>query len=167
MNSTIIRTGTILTAALLVIGASLTFSHVAPTPVAKVQADNNANSPIGPWFMLAQGAPFPTHVITFHSDGTMEIDNPEAGDLSTSDSIGIGPWAFDKHDHNTINGKFVEINADRTTGQYVSKLIVTYTLKIKGNTFTGPAEATYYNPDGSYKAGPLPATLSATRITLP
>ena len=51
----------------------------------------NPNSPVGVWFVNAVGAPFQPHMVTFHSDGTMEIDNPEAGDPHTSDSVGMGP----------------------------------------------------------------------------
>lgn len=125
------------------------------------------NAVTGVWFVNAVGAPFQPHVATFHADGSMEIDNPEAGDTHTSDSMGMGPWTEAYMTGGaTVVGKFVEVNADRTTGQYVSKLVVTYNLTVRGNTFTGPAEATYYNPDGTLQAGPYPATLNGTRITL-
>ncbi len=130
----------------------------------------NPNSVVGVWFVNAVGAPFQPHLATFHPDGTMIIDNPEAGDPHTSDSAGMGPWQIQQDqngDGNVINGKFEEINADRTTNAFVSTLIVTYTITVNGNTFTGPAQATYYNPDGTLQAGPFPATLNGTRITLP
>ena len=128
----------------------------------------NPNSVVGVWFVNAVGAPFQPHLATFHSDGTMLIDNPEAGDSHTSDSAGMGPWQIDQNGNgNVIDGKFEEINADRTTNEFVSTLIVTYTITVNGNTFTGPAEATYYNPDGTVQAGPYPATLNGTRIQLP
>ncbi len=126
------------------------------------------NSVVGVWFVNAVGAPFQPHLATFHPDGTMLIDNPEAGDSHTSDSAGMGPWRIDPNgDGNTIDGKFEEINADRTTNAFVSTLIVTYTITVTGDTFTGPAQATYYNPDGTLQAGPFPATLNGTRIQLP
>jgi hypothetical protein len=128
----------------------------------------DSNSVIGVWFVNAVGAPFQPHLATFHSDGTMMIDNPEAGDPHTSDSVGMGPWQIVQNgDGNTIHGKFEEINANRTTNAFVSTLIVTYTITVNGNTFTGPAQATYYNPDGTLQAGPFPATLNGTRIQLP
>jgi hypothetical protein len=128
----------------------------------------NSNSVVGVWFVNALGAPFQPHLITFHSDGTMLIDNPEAGDPNTSDSAGMGPWQIDQNgDGNVINGKFEEINADRTTNALVSTMIVTFTITVTGNTFTGPAQATYYNPDGTVQGGPYPATLNGTRLTLP
>src|SRR6266516_2919453 len=129
----------------------------------------NPNSPVGVWFVNAVGAPFQPHLATFHSDGTMLIDNPESGDPHTSDSAGMGPWQTQQDDkgNTVIVGKFEEINADRTTNQFVSTLIVTFTITVTGNTFTGPAEATYFNPDGTTQAGPFPATLNGTRIQLP
>jgi hypothetical protein len=43
---------------------------------------------------------------------------------------------------------------------------VTFTLTMRGaNVFTGPAEATYYTPDGmKQNVQPYPATLTGTRI---
>ena len=131
----------------------------------KARADDT-NSVVGVWFVNAVGAPFQPHMVTFHSDGTMEIDNPEAGDPHTSDSVGMGPWQLN-HSDGTVVGKFEEVNADRDTHQFVSTLIVTFTITVSGNTFTGPAEATYYNPDGTLQAGPFPATLNGTLLTLP
>jgi hypothetical protein len=128
------------------------------------------NSVVGVWFVNAVGAPFQPHLATFHADGTMLIDNPEAGDPHTSDSVGMGPWRVQQDDNGkneTVVGKFEEINADRTTHAFVSTLIVTYTITVHRNTFTGPAQATYYNPDGTIQAGPFPATLNGTRIQLP
>lgn len=133
----------------------------------KVRADlSDPNSPVGVWFVNAVGAPFQPHVVTFHSDGTMMIDNPEAGDSHTSDSVGMGPWELHQDTVTTVVGKFEEINADRTTHLFVSTLIVTYTITVTGNTFTGPAQANYYNPDGTLQMGPFPATLNGTRIQL-
>jgi len=136
---------------------------------ARAQAKDR-NSPVGVWFVDAVGATFQPHIATFHSDGTMLIDNPESGDSHTSDSAGMGPWKIQEEQGNngdTVVGKFEEINADRTTNQFVSTLIVTFTITVTGDTFTGPAQATYYNPDGTTQAGPFPATLNGTRIQLP
>src|SRR5438270_3204726 len=128
----------------------------------------NPNSVVGVWFVNAIGAPFQPQLATFHSDGTMLIDNPEAGDPHTSDSAGMGPWQKDQHGKgNVIDGKFEEINADRKTHAFVSTLIVTFTITVNGDTFTGPAQAIYYNPDGTIQAGPFPATLNGRRIQLP
>jgi hypothetical protein len=135
----------------------------------RARATDDPHSPVGVWFVNAVGASFQPHLATFHSDGTMLIDNPESGDLHTSDSAGMGPWQtqHDDQGHTVIVGKFEEINADRTTHQFVSTLIVTFTLTVTGDTFTGPAQTTYFNPDGTTQAGPFSATLNGTRIQLP
>jgi hypothetical protein len=121
---------------------------------------------VGAWLVDANGAPFVPHVMLFSSDGTFIIDNPEYGDTRTSDSLGVGAWMVDAHHPNTIDGQFEEINADRASGHYASRLVVTFTLMMQGaNAFTAPAGATYYAPDGSRQnAQPYPAMLTGTRI---
>ena len=162
--SPMLRVACVLALALIVVVGYMTLSS---NHLIKARA-TNPNSVVGVWYVNAVGAPFQPHLATFHSDGTMLIDNPEAGDTHTSDSAGMGPWQIDPNGNGSIiDGKFEEINADRTTGAFVSTLIVTYTITVTGNTFTGPAQATYYNPDGSFQQGPYPATLNGTRITLP
>ncbi|GEM_PF-1633815 len=130
------------------------------------QASQSVNAIVGAWSVLAHGAPFEPHVMLFHGDGTLEIDNPEAGDQKTSDSAGYGAWRVDPHQATRISGQFEEVNADRTTGELASYLIVTFTIAVTGNTFssTTPAEATYYDASWHKLAGPYPATLSGTRI---
>lgn len=128
---------------------------------------DDSNPVVGVWFVNAVGAPFQPHLAMFNYNGTMLIDNPEYGDPHTSDSVGMGLWQVQQFGSTTVVGKFEEINADRTTNAFVSTLIVTYTITVNENTFTGPAQATYYNPDGTLQAGPFPATLNGTRITLP
>jgi len=127
-------------------------------------ASNAGKDVVGVWYIKAVGAPFQPHIATFDDNNTMMIDNPEAGDTHTSDSMGMGPW--EETDHNVISGKFEEINANRSDGTFNSNLIVTYTITVTGDTFTGPAEATYYDADGNVLQGPFPATLNGTRVTL-
>jgi hypothetical protein len=146
----------------------ITFLSNHPGEVsAQAATTTYSKSVVGVWFVNAVGAPFQPHIATFHPDGTMLIDNPESGDSHTSDSAGMGPWQVEGGNGHTVVGKFEEINADRTTHAFVSTLIVTFTITVKGDTFTGPAEANYYNPDGTLQAGPFPATLNGTRIQLP
>lgn len=128
---------------------------------AKVRAAND-HKINGSWYVNAVGAPFQPHVMVFHDDNTLMIDNPEAGDPHTSDSVGVGPW--DKTGPDTIKGKFVEVNADRTTNLFASNLVVTFTLTLTGDTFTGPAEADYYDANWVHTDGPFPATLNGKRI---
>lgn len=111
------------------------------------------DSIVGAWRVDAEGAPFVPHVALFHADGTFLIHNPDAG-------------KGDEERPQTIIGAFEEVTADRATGQYVSRLRVTLTLTMEGaNAFSGPAEATYYRPDGTRENDqPYPATLTGTRI---
>ncbi|HLV97291.1 MAG TPA: hypothetical protein VKT82_01320 [Ktedonobacterales bacterium] len=105
---------------------------------------------VGAWRVDAEGAPFVPHVALFHADGTCLLHNPDAGNPHTSDSLGVGAWKVEGEHAQTIMGVFEEINADRDTHQCVSGLRVTFTLTLDGaNAFRGPAEATYYAPDGS------------------
>ena len=138
---------------------------VALPAAAFAEGQGKAHDIVGVWFVNAVGAPFQPHLFTFHSDHTMLSSNPDAGDPHTSDSDGMGPWAASAP--NTVFGAFEEINADRTSHQYVSRLRVEYTINLDGDTFTGPAVANYYNPDGSFQQGPYPATLNGTRVALP
>ena len=175
-HATLFKKGHMLRAVcLLALGLIVTMGFItvlghksAPARASGATAD--PNSPVGVWFVNAVGAPFQPHLLTFHPDGTMIMDNPEAGDPHTSDSVGMGPWQIQQDqtgNTNIVIGKFEEINADRTTNAFVSTLIVTYTITVNGDTFTGPAQATYLNPDGTLQGGPYPATLNGTRITLP
>jgi hypothetical protein len=125
----------------------------------------NQEKIVGVWLIDAVGAPFQPHIATFHSDKTMAIHNPEAGDPHTSDSMGMGLWkALESKKGQSIAGKFVELNADRNTNKYVNKLVVTYKIIINDNTFTGPAQATYYNPDDSIHSGPFSVTLYGKKL---
>ncbi len=150
---------------IVAVGLGAFFSSLPGTGNAQAEA----NPIVGAWAVSAIGAPFEPHVAVFHADFTMEIDNPEAGDPHTSDSVGYGAWRVDGTNGHLIIGMFREDNADRATGKYVSYLIVTFTLLVQGDTFsspsTRPAEAIYYNPDGTVQpGGPYPATLIGTRL---
>lgn len=127
----------------------------------------NEEKIVGVWLIDAVGAPFQPHIATFHSDKTMEINNPEAGDPHTSASMGMGLWkALRSEKQQIIEGKFIELNADRNTNKYVNKLVVTYKITINANSFSGPAQATYYNPDESIHSGPFSVTLKGKKLLL-
>jgi hypothetical protein len=100
-------------------------------------------------------------MFVFHSDGTMQQANPDAGDPNTSDSNGMGVWALDG---DRIRGKFVEVTADRTTRQFVSRGEISFLISVTGNTFNGSANAVFYDAQGGRLKGPLPATLSGERL---
>ncbi len=145
----------------LIAGGGLAISYFQ-----QAQAGQSMNPVVGAWSVLAHGAPFEPHVMVFHQDGTLEIDNPEAGDQHTSDSAGYGAWRVDPHQANVIIGRFQEVNADRVTGALTSYLIVTFTIRVQGNTFssTTAALATYYDAFWHKLDGPYPATLAGIRI---
>src|SRR5579871_1253383 len=108
------------------------------------------DSIVGAWRVDAEGAPFVPHVALFHADGTCLLHNPDAGNPHTSDSLGVGAWRVVEERPNTIIGVFEEISADRDTHQCMNRLRVSFTLTLEGaNAFRGPAEATYYAPDGT------------------
>jgi len=124
---------------------------------------SNSSPIVGTWLVKIPEAPFQYHMFVFNSDGTMQQANPDAGDPNTSDSNGMGVWA---PDGGTIKGKFVEVTADRTTRQFVSRGEISFLIRVNGNAFTGTASAIFYDADGRRLRGPLPATLEGQRIVL-
>src|SRR5678815_915298 len=80
-------------AALAVVSTGVVFFRHQGNVRADSSDQGSARSIVGAWEVDAIGAPFVPHVMSFHSDGTMLIDNPEAGDPHTSDSLGLGPWS--------------------------------------------------------------------------
>ena len=128
----------------------------------RIPLDQRASAPIvGTWFVKTPEAPFHYHMFVFHSDGTMQQTNPDAGDPNTSDSNGMGVWVLDG---DRIRGKFVEVTADRTTRQFVSRGDISFLIGVTGNTFSGSASAVFYDAQGGRLKGPLPATLSGERL---
>jgi hypothetical protein len=73
---------------------------------------------VGTWLVKTPEAPFPYHMFVFHSDGTVQQSNPDAGDSETSDSNAMGVWV---PEGDSIKGRIVEITADRTTRHFVSR----------------------------------------------
>jgi hypothetical protein len=116
---------------------------------------------VGTWVVKAPEAPFPFHMFMFHSDGTVQQANPDAGDPNTSDSNAMGVWL---PDGDRIKGKLVEITADRTSGRFVSRGEISFSLKVDGNAFSGTASATFYDADGRRVKGPLSATMEGQRV---
>ena len=116
---------------------------------------------VGTWFVKIPEAPFPYHMFVFHPDGTIQQSNPDAGDPNTSDSNGMGVWV---EDGDRIKGKFVEVTADRTTRQFVSRGEISFSIKVNGNAFDGTASAIFYDHEGGRLRGPLAATLQGKRV---
>ena len=122
---------------------------------------NNSPPIVGTWFVKTPEAPFQYHMFVFNSDGTMQQANPDAGDPNTSDSNGMGVWV---PDGDRIKGKFVEVTADRTTRQFVSRGEISFLIRVNGNVFTGTASAIFYDAEGLRLRGPLSATLEGQRV---
>jgi hypothetical protein len=116
---------------------------------------------VGAWLVKIPDAPFPLHMFVFHSDGTVEQSNPDAGDPSTSDSNLMGAWRADGDDY---TGKVVEITADRTSHQFAARGEVSFALKVSGNTFDGTASATFFDASGQRIRGPLQVKMEGKRV---
>jgi hypothetical protein len=140
-------------------------AHVSSSRgVANASPIFEADAPVvGVWEVFVGGAPFGPHLFTFHSDHTFLSSNPDAGDPHTSDSDGEGVWKGRK----TVTGIFKEYNADRTSHLFVSILTVTYTITVKGDTFTGDALAVETDANTGAVLFSGPATFTATRMKLP
>jgi hypothetical protein len=127
-----------------------------------VPACHQVPSPIvGTWLVKTPEAPFHDHMFVFHPDGTMQQANPDAGDPNTSDSNGMGVWV---PDGDRIKGKFVEVTADRTTHQFVSRGEISFSIILNGNAFSGTASAIFLDAEGRRIRGPTPATLAGQRV---
>lgn len=137
-----------------------------PIGIVTAQQANAANgkSIVGAWYVDTVGAPFEPHGITFHADGTLDLTNPDAAEAQNSSSAGMGAWQVTKNDN--ARGRFFEVNADKTTNQFTSILVVTFEFTVNGDTFSGPASASYYDGNRNLIAGPFPATLKGQRFTV-
>ncbi|MET8876295.1 hypothetical protein [Nocardia sp. NPDC004604] len=121
-------------------------------------------SVVGVWEVVADGAPFGYHVMTFHADGTMLQSNPDHGNRATSDSNGMGTW---RADGANVSGAFLEFTVDRADPGLVQKGIVRFDLTVHGDGFTGSASATFYDLAGRPCRGPLAADLTGRRFGPP
>ena len=116
---------------------------------------------VGTWLVKSPEAPFPYHMFVFHSDGTLEQSNPDAGDPNTSDSNGMGAWTAAA---GGIKGKFVEVTADRGTRRFVSRGEISFVIQVNGDAFHGTASAVFFDAEGRQSKGPIAATLEGRRV---
>ena len=124
--------------------------------------DQHDHDPIvGTWLVTIPEAPFPLHMLAFHPDGTVQQSNPDAGDPNSSDSSAMGAWLADR---NGIKGKLVEVTADRTTHQFMSRGEISFSLKVDGNSLRGTAIAVFYDGSGRRVREPVQATLEGQRV---
>lgn len=116
---------------------------------------------VGAWYVDTVGAPFVPHGMLFHADGTLSLTNPDAAEAANSSSAGYGQWRLER---GKVQGRFFEVNADKATNQFTTLLVVTFTIKVDGDTFTGPATAEYFDKDRKRVQGPFPASLLGQRF---
>ena len=125
-------------------------------------ADAHAGrSLVGAWYFQAP-APFAPHLATFHEDGNMVVMFPDAAEAVRSASTGAGAWK--RISGNRFKGTFYEINATRATNKFESNLIVTFTVTVNGDAFTGVAVARYVDAEGNLLDGPFEGPLTGFRI---
>lgn len=147
----------------LYLAAAVLLTAVA-VPAALSQGTAGAHSQrglVGAWYFQAP-APFAPHLATFHEDGNLVVMFPDAAEADRSASTGAGAWK--KVSGNRFKGTFYEINATRATNQFESNLIVTFTVTVNGNTFTGTAVARYLDAAGNLLEGPFEGPLTGFRI---
>jgi hypothetical protein len=125
------------------------------------QSKSEVHPIVGTWLVKSPEAPFPYHMFVFHSDGTMLQSNPDAGDPNTSDSNGAGAWTPVS---GGIKGKFVEVMADRTTRQFVSRGEISFSIQVNGDSLAGTASAVFYDAQGRQTRGPIAVTLQGQRV---
>ena len=119
---------------------------------------------VGAWYYDAVGAPFPAHMMVVDVSLTLVSSNPDRGEATNSASSGMGVCA---PSGTSWNCQFVEVNADPTTQQHTSNLVVTFTPTMNGaNAFTAPAQVNLYAPDGTLIQNLGSATLYGQRITV-
>ncbi len=116
---------------------------------------------VGAWIVKIPGAPFPLHMFVFHSDGTVEQSNPDAGDPNSSDSNLMGAW---RADGEVYRGKVVEVTADRISRQFAARGEISFALKVSGDTFGGMANASFFDASGHRIRGPVQVKMEGERV---
>jgi len=76
----------------------------------------------------------------------------------------VTPWEVWVPDGDSIKGRIVEITADRTTRQFVSRDEISFSVRVNRDTLSGVATAIFHDIDGRPVTEPHPATLEGQRI---
>ncbi len=125
----------------------------------------NSSAPIQPivgaWLVTIPEAPFQHHMMIFHADGTLVQSNADAGNPRTSDSNGMGAWVAEG---NHVIGKFVEVTADRSTHQFVSRGEISFSARVQADNILGNGSAHFFDASGAPSDDPIAFTLSGSRI---
>lgn len=116
---------------------------------------------VGTWVVSIPDAPFPIHMFVFHGDGTVVQSNPEAGDPKTSDSNLMGVWV---RDGDGFKGRLVEVTADRTTHDFVSRGDITFRVTVSGNALHGSALAVFHDAYWHQIGIPIQAKMDGERV---
>lgn len=126
------------------------------------------NSVVGVWEVQIPDAPFPWHVMTFTPYQTMSQSNPHDGNRDESDSSGQGIWETIKQADKTtkVRGKFVEFKADRTSGDYIGKGVITFEFVVTGDDFKGTCQVHRYDSAGRLVRESSPLALIGKRVRL-
>ncbi len=120
---------------------------------------------VGTWLVHDPNAPFPALLYVFNADGTMQQANPDAGDARASDSDGKGVW---QAHGDRVDGKWVEVVADRVTHQYAGRLEITMQIAVHGDSLAASETARAFDANGQPAHAPAtPMPLVGTRVTLP
>ena len=123
----------------------------------------SAKQVVGVWVVRFPDAPFNYHVITFHSDGTLQQANPDAGNANTSDSDGMGVWEIRG---GKVFGKFVEITANRETRAFAARGEISFNFEVTADRFAGQAVGKFFDLDEKLIFGPVNTAMEGTRVKL-
>ena len=135
---------------------------LACTQPANDHASSAPNPVVGAWLVKDPNAPFPYHLYVFNADGTMQQANPDAGDPRTSDSDGKGAWIANG---DTINGKWMEVAADRTTHQYTGRLEISVHIRVIGDSLSATESVRVFDQNDKELSPPsTPSLLTGRRI---
>jgi hypothetical protein len=108
---------------------------------------------------------FHSTLYVFNGDGTMQQANPDAGDPRMSDSDGKGVWSARGE---RIEGKWVELMADRTTHLYTGRMEFTMQIAVTGDSLTASEVVRMFDATGAPVPAPAtPTPLRGARIQLP
>jgi hypothetical protein len=100
-------------------------------------------------------------MFAFHSDGTVQQSNPDAGDPHASDSNLIGAW---QHDGAGYRGKLVEVMADRSSRRFAGRVEISFTVAVVGDALSGNATARFFDEEGRSAGEPKRVTMTGERV---
>jgi hypothetical protein len=139
------RWGAALLVAVAVVGAGLVGLDKRSAFAGQDADVSRANAElVGVWLGdTADTAPYRDHLVTFHSDGTLDITNPtnvqqEAPGYGagTTDSKGSGQWRWDAKRHAVV-WWFLELNSDAISHQPAESTKIVFVTPFVGDRLVG------------------------------